>query len=166
MAQTSRFSRPKVGLIGPNGCGKSSLFALLRGEVHQDEGDVEMPVQMVMAHVAQETPASSTTALDYALDGDRELRALEADLARVEHEPADAPGHGEPGYGEQPAELHAHLTTSAATRHACAQRHHALWTRLQRKASAPGGRILRRLAPMRLNLAQGLDVPLGLVVAR
>ena len=103
-ANLTLFPGQKVGLIGPNGCGKSSLFALLRGEMHQDEGEVNLPSKWVMAHVAQETPASSTTALDYALDGDRELRALEADLARVEHEPADAPGHG-----ERIAELHAHF---------------------------------------------------------
>ncbi len=102
-ANLTLFPGQKVGLIGPNGCGKSSLFALLRGEMHQDQGEVECPAKWVMAHVAQETPASTTTALDYALDGDRELRGLEAELARVEHEPADAPGHG-----ERIAELHAH----------------------------------------------------------
>ncbi len=102
-ANLTLFPGQKVGLIGPNGCGKSSLFALLRGEMHQDAGEVECPSRWVMAHVAQETPASATTALDYALDGDRELRALEAGLARAEHEPADTPGHG-----ERIAELHAH----------------------------------------------------------
>ncbi|HEX4858358.1 MAG TPA: ATP-binding cassette domain-containing protein, partial [Usitatibacteraceae bacterium] len=103
-ANLTLFPGQKVGLIGPNGCGKSSLFALLRGELHQDAGDAELPAKWVMAHVAQETPASTATALDYALDGDRELRALEADLASAESEPMDAPGHG-----ERIAELHAHF---------------------------------------------------------
>ena len=42
----------KVGLTGANGCGKSSLFGLLRGELHQDSGDLEMPASWVIAHVA------------------------------------------------------------------------------------------------------------------
>ena len=47
----------KVGLTGANGAGKSSLFALLRGELHVESGDLDMPPQWVIAHVAQETPA-------------------------------------------------------------------------------------------------------------
>ncbi len=74
----------KVGLTGANGSGKSSLFALLRGGLHQEEGDLEMPPAWVVAHVAQETPALDRSALDYALDGDAELRAIEAALAAAE----------------------------------------------------------------------------------
>ena len=74
----------KVGLTGANGCGKSSLFALLRGELHQDQGDLEMPAGWVIAHVAQETPALISSAIDYALDGDRELRDIENALAQAE----------------------------------------------------------------------------------
>ncbi len=70
----------KVGLVGPNGCGKSSLFALLRGEVHADAGDVELPSTWTIAHVAQETPAVPASALDFVLDGDRELRTVERAL--------------------------------------------------------------------------------------
>ncbi|MBL8521106.1 MAG: ATP-binding cassette domain-containing protein [Betaproteobacteria bacterium] len=102
-ASLTLFPGQKVGLIGPNGCGKSSLFALLRGEMHQDAGEVECPAKWVMAHVAQETPATAVSAIDYALDGDRELRDVEAMLARVEGEPLDTPHHG-----ERIAELHAH----------------------------------------------------------
>ena len=47
----------RIGLIGANGSGKSSLFALLRGELHADQGDVELPARWRIAHVAQETPA-------------------------------------------------------------------------------------------------------------
>ncbi len=70
----------KVGLVGPNGCGKSSLFALLRGELHADAGDVELPAAWTVAHVAQETPAVRDPAIEFVQDGDRELRAVERAL--------------------------------------------------------------------------------------
>ncbi len=76
----------KVGITGVNGCGKSSLFALLRGELHADTGDFEMPPNLAIAHVAQETPALSKSALDYVIDGDEELRNVEAALAQAEHD--------------------------------------------------------------------------------
>jgi len=75
----------RVGLIGANGSGKSSLFALLRGELHADKGDVELPAHWRIAHVAQETPALDRPAVDYAIDGDAELRAIEQRLAEAEH---------------------------------------------------------------------------------
>ncbi|MES2354380.1 MAG: ATP-binding cassette domain-containing protein [Pseudomonadota bacterium] len=71
----------KVGLIGANGCGKSSLFALFKGELHQDAGDFEMPPRLIMASVAQETPSVDRSAIDYVLDGDEAFRAIEADIA-------------------------------------------------------------------------------------
>jgi ATP-binding cassette subfamily F protein 3 len=74
----------KVGVVGANGCGKSTLFALLRGEVAADAGDVELPASWRIAHVAQETPAVATPAIDYVLDGDVELRAVEAALAAAD----------------------------------------------------------------------------------
>ena len=74
----------RVGVIGANGAGKSSLFALLRQESHADEGDVTYPPTWTVAHVAQETPALSRSALDYVLDGDVELRRLETQLAAAE----------------------------------------------------------------------------------
>ena len=76
----------KTGVVGPNGAGKSSFFALLRSELHQDAGDLELPPNAVIAHVAQETPALPCSALDYVLDGDTELRAVEKDLAASEHD--------------------------------------------------------------------------------
>ncbi|MEQ6289453.1 ATP-binding cassette domain-containing protein [Vogesella sp. GCM10023246] len=75
----------KVGMVGANGAGKSSLFALLRGELHAENGDAIVPAQWTMAHVAQETPALQRSALDYVLDGDAELRNLEQQLAAAEH---------------------------------------------------------------------------------
>jgi ATP-binding cassette subfamily F protein 3 len=92
----------KVGLIGANGSGKSSLFALLRGELSQDKGELSMPPGWVIAHVAQETAPAAGTAIDYVLDGDRDLRAIERSLA-VAHADETADGHAA---GEHLAELH------------------------------------------------------------
>ena len=89
----------KVGLTGANGCGKSSVFALLRNQLHPDRGDCSLPPAWVIAHVAQETPSLARSALDYTLDGDRELRAIEADLAAAEAAHA----------GERIGELHGRL---------------------------------------------------------
>ncbi len=74
----------KVGLTGANGAGKSSLFALLRGEMQLESGDLEMPSAWVIAHVAQETPALSMPAIEFVLDGDAELRNIETALAKAE----------------------------------------------------------------------------------
>ncbi len=91
----------KVGIIGANGSGKSSLFALLLDELHADAGDLALPSSWVIAHVAQETPALPTPALEFVLDGDAELRQIERDLheAEVAHN------------GTRQAELHAHFDT-------------------------------------------------------
>jgi ATP-binding cassette subfamily F protein 3 len=77
----------KIGLIGANGAGKSSLFGMLRGEIHADQGEIDFPAKWRMAYVAQETPPLERCALDYAIDGDVNLRTLEAELARLETEP-------------------------------------------------------------------------------
>src|SRR5258706_1651371 len=74
----------RIGLIGANGSGKSSLFALLRGELHADKGDAEFPPQWRVAHVAQETPALDRSAVEYAIDGDAFLRTLEKRLLEAE----------------------------------------------------------------------------------
>ena len=74
----------RIGLVGANGAGKSSLFALLRGELHQDAGDLDMPPRIIIAHVAQETPALDRAAIDYVLDGDAELRSVERALIVAE----------------------------------------------------------------------------------
>ena len=74
----------KVGVTGANGTGKSSLFALIRGQLHQDSGDFSLPSSWVIAHVAQETPASDLSALEYALLGDSEYIALQQELEIAE----------------------------------------------------------------------------------
>ncbi len=83
----------KIGLIGSNGAGKSSLFAMLRGELHPDQGELSYPPTWRMAHVAQETPALDRSAIEYAIDGDVGLRKLEAELAEAEAAP-DTPESG------------------------------------------------------------------------
>ncbi len=76
----------KVGLTGANGTGKSSLFALLLGELSADEGDITLPPNLSIAHVAQETPALKTPAIDYVMDGDQELRRLQQQLQQAEQQ--------------------------------------------------------------------------------
>ncbi|SEH08621.1 ATP-binding cassette domain-containing protein [Candidatus Venteria ishoeyi] len=73
----------KVGITGANGSGKSSVFSLLLGELQADSGNLQLPSNWVIAHVAQETPALERSALDYVLDGDVELRDLEKQLAQA-----------------------------------------------------------------------------------
>ncbi|MBK1732643.1 ATP-binding cassette domain-containing protein [Thiococcus pfennigii] len=74
----------KVGVVGANGCGKSSLFALLRGELHADAGEALVPSAWRVAHVAQQTPSGARPAIELVLDGDQELRRIEAELAAAE----------------------------------------------------------------------------------
>lgn len=76
----------KVGITGANGCGKSSLFALLMGQLHSDQGSLDMPPGIAIAHVAQETPAVDQLAIDYVLDGDRELRELQRKITKAEED--------------------------------------------------------------------------------
>lgn len=71
----------KVGLIGANGTGKSTLFQLLLGQLQSDTGSLDIPKQWRVAHMAQEVGHTSRSALDYVLDGDSELRRLEREIA-------------------------------------------------------------------------------------
>ena len=74
----------KLGLVGANGCGKSSLLALLRGELTADAGRVFIPPGWEIAHVAQHTPSGSRPAIEFVIDGDRELRQLQQALTEAE----------------------------------------------------------------------------------
>ena len=74
----------RVGLIGRNGSGKSSLFALIKGEIAQEAGDISIPPHWKTASVAQEIPALDICALDYVLQGDQELQAFQTALAQAE----------------------------------------------------------------------------------
>src|SRR5688500_473889 len=136
----------RAGLIGANGSGKTSLFALLRDELHADKGDVDMPKHWRVAHVAQETPALDRPAVEYAIDGDRKLRALQTELDET-HD------------GNRMAELHAALADADV--YTVKPRAEALLLGLgfksdeleQPVSSFSGG------WRMRLNLAQALMTP-------
>src|SRR6476619_5270405 len=83
-ANLTLFARQKVGITGANGTGKSSLLALLRGELHAEAGDVDIQPGLTVAWVGQEMPATSVPALEHALAGDRELIEIERELAQAE----------------------------------------------------------------------------------
>ena len=75
----------KVGLTGANGCGKSSLFAVLLNELVVDKGDIKIPADWVVAHVAQEAPADERAAIEHVLDGDAEWRDLDNKIQDTDH---------------------------------------------------------------------------------
>ncbi len=74
----------RVGVIGPNGCGKSSLFAMLLGELEPDDGEFALDPKDEIAHVAQESPQGSSSAVAYVMDGDRELRDVRSAIVAGE----------------------------------------------------------------------------------
>src|SRR4051794_15992074 len=148
----------KIGLIGANGAGKSSLFALLRGELHADQGEIDFPAKWRMAYVAQETPALDRPAIEYAIDGDVTLRRLERELAHAESQAESAAN------GNLLGELHSALADADA--YTVRSRAEQLLTGLgfsmqqmnQPVASFSGG------WRMRLNLAQELMCPSNLLL--
>ena len=76
----------RVGLVGNNGSGKSSLFALLRGELHPDRGTLTLPPNCLIASVSQDTPSLEQAALEYVLDGNRPFRDAQRAIATAEKE--------------------------------------------------------------------------------
>ena len=74
----------KVGLVGRNGAGKSSLFALLDGSLHEDAGDYSLPTQWRMGQVAQEMPETEQGATDFVIEGDTRLLAAQAEVLAAE----------------------------------------------------------------------------------
>ncbi len=144
----------RVGLVGANGSGKSSLFALLRGELHADKGEVDFPGHWRISHVAQETPSVERTAVDYAMDGDVFLRKIESSLQKAEKD----------NNGHLIGELHAALADADA--YTARSRAEALLLglgfkeeELERPVSAFSGGWR-----MRLNLAQALMCPSELLL--
>jgi ATP-binding cassette subfamily F protein 3 len=148
----------KIGLIGANGAGKSSLFAMLRNELHPDQGAIDFPQRWRMAYVAQETPALDRAAIEYAIDGDANLRSLQAELERLEAAPHTHDNGIEIG--------HVHSALADADAYTVQSRAEQLLLGLgfsleqmqQPVASFSGG------WRMRLNLAQALMCPSDLLL--
>lgn len=144
----------KVGLVGKNGCGKSSLLALLKQEISAEAGEVSFPSNWAIAWVNQETPALSTSALDYVIEGDREYCRLQQALMRA----------NEQGNGHEIAHIHAQLDAIDA------------WTIQARAAALLHGLGFSQAElqqpvksfsggwRMRLNLAQALLCPSDLLL--
>ncbi len=98
-ADATIFAGHKVGLIGPNGCGKSSLFSLLQGRLGADTGEVQRPADWTLAAMAQTISELDRLAIDYVIDGDERLRAAERAVATSERD----------GDGQAIAHAHAEL---------------------------------------------------------
>ncbi len=79
----------RAGVVGRNGVGKTSLFLLLRGRLLPEEGEVRVPRSWTIAHLAQETEASPASALDWTMDGDRPLRAVQRRIEAAERQGDD-----------------------------------------------------------------------------
>ncbi|MEY4979030.1 MAG: putative transporter ATP-binding protein YheS [Pseudomonadota bacterium] len=104
----------KVGLVGRNGAGKSSLFGLLNGSLHEDLGDFSVPTQWRMAQVAQDMPETDMPATQFVMEGDVTLLAAQAEVAAAE----------DSGDGERMA--HAYMALHDAGAHDAAARAQAL----------------------------------------
>ncbi len=76
----------KIGITGANGSGKSSLFALILGQLEEDRGSFRIAARTRIAHVAQETPAEQTAAIEYVMRGDAELHNIEQELLMAEQQ--------------------------------------------------------------------------------
>ncbi|MCU7836261.1 MAG: ATP-binding cassette domain-containing protein [gamma proteobacterium symbiont of Taylorina sp.] len=76
-------AKQRVGITGANGSGKSSLFALINDSLHADTGHFTMPKSWIIANVAQESPSTERSAIDYVIDGDEQLRVIENNLEQA-----------------------------------------------------------------------------------
>ena len=144
----------KIGLVGRNGAGKSSLFALLNGSLHEDGGDFSMPTQWRMAQVAQHMPETSQSATEFVLEGDTRLSSLREKLQKAEQE------------GDGLAIAQAHADLSDANAHDAPARAQALILglgfqvgQLQRPVNSFSGGWR-----MRLQLARALMCPSDLLL--
>ncbi|MFZ7275493.1 ABC transporter ATP-binding protein [Avibacterium avium] len=146
--------KQKVGLVGKNGCGKSSLLALLKKEISPESGEVSYPANWQLAWVNQETPSLAISALDYVILGDRQYMALQQQLEHANQN----------NDGNAIARIHEQLDTIDA------------WTIQSRAASLLNGlgfsqeELSQPVSAfsggwrMRLNLAQALLCPSDLLL--
>ena len=103
----------KVGVVGANGAGKSSLFALLLGELEPDRGDVELPSGISVATVAQEAPSGDTPLIDYVVCGDPRIASIRARLSRAE---ADGDADAEAAAHADLEAMHGYAAEALASR--------------------------------------------------
>jgi ATP-binding cassette subfamily F protein 3 len=82
-ANLTIFRGDKIGIVGRNGCGKSSLLALLRGDLGADSGDYSVPGKLNFVSVSQELPRTEATVLEYVRSGDLNLMSIEAELEKA-----------------------------------------------------------------------------------
>jgi len=136
----------RLGVTGANGSGKSSLFDAILGRLEVEAGSISLDPEYRIAHVAQESPASAQTALDFVLDGDIELRALQATLQQAH---AASPGEEHHAAWAQLEAIDGYTAESRAARllHGLGFQQHELQQAVN--AFSGGWR-------MRLNLAQAL----------
>jgi ATP-binding cassette subfamily F protein 3 len=144
----------KVGLVGRNGAGKSSLFALLDGSLHEDGGEFYVPAQWRVGQVAQDMPETTQSATDFVIEGDLPLVAARVEVAAAE----------ESGDGDRMA--HAYMDLHDAGEHDAAARAQALilglgfqTAELERPVNSFSGGWR-----MRLQLARALMCPADLLL--
>ena len=148
------YAGQRFGITGANGSGKSSLMALMLGQLQADTGEIEMPEQLIIAHVRQETPALAQSALDYVLDGDQRLRELQKRIDQL----TAAEAHDQ--LAETYEDMHNHDGYSAEAR--AARLLHGLGFKAE-----DGHRAVAEFSGgwrMRLNLAQALMCPSDLLL--
>ena len=146
--------KQKVGLVGANGCGKSSFFTLLKQEHQVDAGELTIPHHWRLASVAQETPALDSNALQYVIDGDHAFRRLQAKLKQAEDD----------DNGTKIAEMHIQLDNAGG--YTIESRAAELLAGLGFSEQAQGRSVSDFSGGwrMRLNLAQALLCPSDLLL--
>jgi ATP-binding cassette subfamily F protein 3 len=148
------FQGEKVGITGENGSGKSSLLSLVLGQLQPDAGHFGMPARLAVAHVAQDLEPSDQPAIEFVLDGDAALRALESRIAAAEAQ----------GDGVRLANLYAQYGSAGGydARARAAQLLHGLGF-----TSADESRAVREFSGgwrVRLNVARALMCPSDLLL--
>jgi ATP-binding cassette subfamily F protein 3 len=143
-----------IGLVGRNGAGKSSLFAMLNGALHEDGGEFFIPSQWRMAQVAQDMPETEQSATSYVIEGDVVLQAAQAEVAASE----------ESGDGDRMA--HAYMELYDAGAHDAEARAQALILGLGFKVAELGNPVNSFSGGwrMRLQLARALMCPSDLLL--
>jgi len=142
----------KAGLTGANGCGKSSLFAMIQGQLEPDDGDISLQQGISVTHVAQESHSTDIPAIEFVIDGDKRLRSIEHALQSVKED------------GEKHAELLADFDQAGG---------YSVKARAGALLNGLGFLTEQHLSPvsdfsggwrMRLNLAQALMSPSDLLL--